>query len=80
MDSFLAVAEMGRPIDLDTIANGADSREVAAEIYLTSLLAIDVDTAADKSYLAMLAARLNLPPGLVSELNRQVETQTTRNL
>jgi uncharacterized membrane protein YebE (DUF533 family) len=80
LDSFLAVAEMGRPVDLDTIANGADSREVAAEIYLTSLLAIDVDTAADKSYLAMLAARLNLPPGLVSELHRQVETQTTRNL
>ena len=26
---------------------------------------------------AMLAARLQLPPELVAELNRQVETQTT---
>ena len=73
----LLVAEMGRPVDMDAIVNSADSPEVAAEIYLASRLAINVDTAAEKSYLAMLAARLNLPPELVMELNRQVETQTT---
>ena len=73
----LLVAEMDRPVDMDAIVNSADSPEVAAEIYLASRLAIDVDTAAEKSYLAMLAARLNLPPELVTELNRQVETQTT---
>ena len=73
----LLVAEMGRPVDMDAIVNSADSPEVAAEIYLASRLAIDVDTAAEKSYLAMLAARLNLPPELVTELDRQVETQTT---
>ena len=50
-DQALLVAEMGRPVD--------------------------VDTAAEKSYLAMLAARLQLPPKLVVELDRQVETQTT---
>jgi uncharacterized membrane protein YebE (DUF533 family) len=68
---------MGRPVDVDTIVNSADSPEVAAEIYLASRLAIDVDTAAEKSYLSMLAARLNLAPELAAELNRQVETQTT---
>ena len=73
----LLLAEMGSPIDMDTIVNSADSPEVAAEIYLASRLAIDEDTAAEKPYLAMLAARLNLPPELVTELNRQVETQTT---
>ena len=73
----LLVAEMGRPVDMDAIVNSADSPEVAAEIYLASRLAINVDTAAEKSYLAMLAARLNLPPELVTELDRQVETQTT---
>ncbi len=77
-DHSLLVAEMGRPVDVDAIVNSADSPEVAAEIYLASLLAIDVDTAAEKSYLSMLAARLNLAPELVTELNRQVETQTTR--
>jgi uncharacterized membrane protein YebE (DUF533 family) len=76
-DQALLVAEMGRPVDVDAIVNRAESPEVAAEIYLVSRLAIDVDTDAEKSYLAMLAARLQLPPELVTELNRQVETQTT---
>ena len=35
----------------------------------------DTDTAAEKAYLAMLAARLNLPAELVEELHRQVEAQ-----
>lgn len=40
---------MGRPVDVDVIVNLADSPEVAAEIYLASLLAIDVDTAPPRS-------------------------------
>ena len=76
-DQALLVAEMGHPVDMDAIVNSATSPEVAAEIYVASMLAIDVDTADEKSYLAMLAARLKLPPKLVTELNRQVETQTT---
>jgi uncharacterized membrane protein YebE (DUF533 family) len=39
------------------------------------MLAIDVDTAAEKSYLAMLAARMNIPPELAAELQRQVLAQ-----
>ena len=72
----LLVGEMGRPVDMDAIVASAGSPEVASEIYLASLLAIDTDTAAEKAYLAMLAARLNLPAELVHELNRQVEAQT----
>jgi uncharacterized membrane protein YebE (DUF533 family) len=45
----LLVAEMGRPVDMDAIVNSATSTEVAAEIYIASLLAIDVDTAAEQS-------------------------------
>ncbi len=60
---------------MDAIVKSATSPEIAAEIYVASLLAIDVDTADEKSYLAMLAARLKLPPELVMELNRQVESQ-----
>ena len=74
-DQALLVAEMGHPVDMDAIVNSATSPEVAAEIYVASMLAIDVDTADEKSYLAMLAARLKLPPELVTELNRQVESQ-----
>ena len=75
-DQALLVAEMGHPVDMDAIVNSAASPAVAAEIYVASMLAIDVDTADEKSYLAMLAARLKLPPELVTELNRQVEAQT----
>lgn len=66
------VQEMGHPFDMDAIVNSATSPEVASEIYIASLLAIDVDTAAEKAYLAMLAARLQLPPQLVTELDSQV--------
>ena len=74
-DQNVLVAEMGRPVDVDAIVASATSPEIAAEIYVASLLAVDVDTAAEKSYLAMLAARLNLAPELVSELQRQVAAQ-----
>ena len=67
---------MGRPVDMDEIVASATSPEVAAEIYIASLLAIDVDTAAEESYLNMLAARLNIPPELAIELRRQVEAQS----
>jgi uncharacterized membrane protein YebE (DUF533 family) len=72
----LLVAEMGRPVDMDEIVASATGPEVAAEIYIASLLAIDVDTAAEESYLNMLAARLNIPPELAAELRRQVEAQS----
>ena len=73
----MLVAEMGRPVDMDAIVNSAGCLETAAEIYLASILAVDIDTPAEKSYLAMLAARLGLPPDLVTELHRQVEAQRT---
>ncbi len=72
----LLVTEMGQPVDMDALVASATSPEVAAEIYIASLLAIDVDTAAEKSYLAMLAARLSIPPELAIELQRQVAAQT----
>lgn len=71
----LLVQEMGQPVDVDAIVNSASSPEIAAEIYLASYLAVDVDTPAEKSYLSMLAARLQLPPQLVVELEDQVAVQ-----
>ncbi len=73
----LLVQEMGHPVDVDAIVNSASNPEIAAEIYIASLLAVEVDNAAEKSYLGMLAARLQLPPDLVVELERQVEAQRT---
>ncbi|RRJ83223.1 tellurite resistance TerB family protein [Aestuariirhabdus litorea] len=71
----LLVQEMGHPADVDAIVSSAICPEMAAEIYVASLLAIDVDSAAERAYLAMLAARLQLPEGLVRELEAQVAAQ-----
>jgi uncharacterized membrane protein YebE (DUF533 family) len=71
----LLLEEMGRPVDMDAIVNAANTPEVAAEIYVASLLAIDVDTVEEQSYLGMLAARLKLPRELVTQLHEQVENQ-----
>jgi uncharacterized membrane protein YebE (DUF533 family) len=67
------VAEMNRPVDMDELVRAATRPEIAAEIYLASLFAIDLDTPAEQGYLSMLAARLQLPQELVSELHRQAQ-------
>ncbi len=71
----LLVEEMGHPVDMDAIVNSATTPEIAAEIYAASLLAVEVDSAAEKAYLAMLAARLRLPAELIAEIEQQVASQ-----
>ncbi len=71
----LLVKEMGQSVDIDAIINSASTIEIASEIYIASLLAITVDTPAEKNYMGMLAARLQLPGELVTELEQQVEAQ-----
>lgn len=67
--SALIAAELDSPLDPGRIAALARSEEEAAEIYAASLLVVDPNGAAEKGYLAMLAARLNLDPGLVAHLH-----------
>jgi uncharacterized membrane protein YebE (DUF533 family) len=64
--------ELARPLDMDVIAAGATCPETAAEIYTASLIAIDPNGPAEKSYLANLAARLKLEPALVDHLQANV--------
>lgn len=66
--------ELRSPLDVDAVAKGASTPEEAAEIYTASLLAIDVDNAAERAYLALLAARLKLDEGLVEHLHATVES------
>ena len=65
--------ELRKPLDVDAVARGARTPEQAAEIYVASLLAIDVDNPAERGYLAMLAARLKLDEKLVEHLHATVE-------
>ena len=62
--------ELSRPLDLDAVVSAAQSPEHAAELYAASLVAIEADTAAERAYLQMLAARLDLEPGLVAEIHK----------
>lgn len=61
--------ELSRPLDLEEIVAPAVCPETAAEIYAASLMAADPSKPAEKGYLAMLAARLRLEPGLVEHLH-----------
>ena len=61
--------ELSAPLDVNAVVAGADTPEHAAEIYAASLVAIEADTPAEKAYLQMLAARLELAPELVGEIH-----------
>ncbi len=65
--------ELTKPLSAKEAAAGADSPAAAAEIYLTSLLAINIDSPAEKAYLEELARELKLSPDLVSDLLDQAK-------
>ena len=65
--------ELAKPLSAKEVAAGADSPAAAAEIYLTSLLAINIDSDQERAYLDDLARELKLPPELVSELLDQAK-------
>lgn len=62
--------EMSRPVDVDSIGREVSRPEVAAEIYLAALMAVDIDTEAERNYFRRLAGALKLAPGLVDRLHR----------
>jgi len=67
------LAEMGKPLDLEGFLAEARQRpSLAPQIYAASLLAIEVDTPAEKEYMQQLASHLNIAPGVVAELERTV--------
>lgn len=63
--------EIVKPLDVREVASGADSPEAAAEIYLASLMVIDVDNDQERAYLAELTKQLKLDAGLVAQLEQQ---------
>ena len=68
----MIAAELAAPLDPGRIAALASNPEEAAGLYTASLLVVNRDGPAEKGYLAMLAARLNLDAGLVSHLEASV--------
>ncbi|MFC3852548.1 tellurite resistance TerB family protein [Salinispirillum marinum] len=64
--------ELRKPLDPADIARAATTPEMAAEMYLASLLVVDEQNFMEKAYLTELARQLKLDPSLVQELETQV--------
>lgn len=71
-DKALIFDTLRKPPDIDTIAGFADGLEQSTELYMVSRLAIDPDHPAEKTYLKKLSSRLNLPHGLVMQIESQI--------
>lgn len=63
------IDEMQKPLDLDALVREVPNREVAVEIYAASILAITVDTDAEREYLRKLAERLGLDDATVAKVH-----------
>lgn len=63
--------ELRKPLDPAAVARAAGSPEMAAEMYLASLLVADETSFMERAYLDELARQLRLPEGLKVELERQ---------
>jgi len=64
-------AEIAKPLDPAEVARAATTPELAAEMYLASLLAADRQSFMERTYLEELARQLRLPAGLKETLERQ---------
>jgi len=65
-------AELNKPLDPGEVARAASTPEMAAEMYLASLLMVDQQHFMERAYLDELARQLQLAPALKQELEAQV--------
>ena len=71
-------AELNKPLDPADVARAASTPEMAAEMYLASVLMVDEEHFMERAYLDELARQLRLPPALKSELEAQVRVGLQR--
>jgi uncharacterized membrane protein YebE (DUF533 family) len=65
-------SEMLKAPDVEALAREVRSPEQAARVYAASLLAVEVDTEAERDHLRRLAAALRLPPEAVSRIHQSL--------
>ena len=66
-------AELNKPLDPAEVASAASTPEIAAEMYIASLILVDEEHFMERAYLEELAKQLKLDPGLKLELEAQVK-------
>ncbi|HHD63081.1 MAG TPA: tellurite resistance TerB family protein [Desulfobulbaceae bacterium] len=65
------LSEANKPMDIDAvIASAGGEPEMAAQIYSASLLAIEVDTPAERQYMQQLASGLGLHPQVTGHIEQ----------
>ncbi|WXL27090.1 tellurite resistance TerB family protein [Ectopseudomonas mendocina] len=67
--------ELNKPLDPAEIARAARTPEIAAEMYVASVLMVDEEHFMERAYLDELARQLKLDPALKSELEAQVRQE-----
>lgn len=70
--------ELNKPLDPADVARAASTPEMAAEMYLASVLMVDEEHFMERAYLEELARQLQLPPALKGELEAQVRVELQR--
>ncbi|MGY1893168.1 tellurite resistance TerB family protein [Pseudomonas sp. SDT291_1_S447] len=69
-------AEVAKPLDANEVATSANGDDaVAAEMYLASVLLVDDQQSAERTYLDELAAALQIDPDLQVHLEQQAKGQ-----
>lgn len=66
-------AELSKPLDPAEVASAATSPELAAEMYIASLIAADDQNFMERAYLDELARQLKLDDALKAKLEQQVK-------
>ena len=71
------MTQLQQPMETEQLVAAAQGQpELAAQIYGASLLAIEVDTQAEKNYLDQLASGLGLPPQVAGRIREMVGLQS----
>ncbi len=71
-------SELNKPLDPEDVARVAKTPEMAAEMYIASVLIVDDENFMERSYLEELARQLKIDPALKVELETQVRQALDR--
>lgn len=75
-DQRFVLAQMQKPMETEKLISAARGRpELAAQIYAASIMAIELDTPAEQTYLGKLASGLGLTPEVTSSIEKMVGLQ-----
>jgi uncharacterized membrane protein YebE (DUF533 family) len=67
--------EMGKPIDVATLAGQATSPEIASQIYAASAIVVGAQNAQETQYLQSLAQALRIDSALAQAIHQQIAAQ-----